>query len=55
MSTLHMILDRLPKYYMDNTPNTEQMFTPENHDFIKLNIGNANCNDEIEIQRLLLS
>ena len=36
---------------MDNTPNTEQMFTDDNHDFIKLYNGNANCrpNDEIEI------
>ena len=46
MSTLHVILDRLPTYYMDNTQNTEQMFTDENHDFIKLYNGNANCNDE---------
>ena len=29
MSTLHVILDRLPTYYMDNTQNTEQMFTEE--------------------------
>ena len=49
MSTLHVIHDRLPTYYMDNTQNTEQMFTDENHDFIKLYNGNANCNDEIEI------
>ena len=34
---------------MNNTPNTEQMFTDENHDFIKLYNGNTNCNDEIEI------
>ena len=34
---------------MNNTQNTEQMFTDENHDFIKLYNGNANCNDEIEI------
>ena len=49
MSTLHVILERLPTYYMNNTPNTEHMFTDENHDFIKLYNGNANCNDEIEI------
>ena len=48
MSTLHTILDRLPKP-MDDTPNTEQMFADENHDFIKLFNGNANFNDETEI------
>ena len=48
MSTLHAILDRLPQP-MDNTPNTEQMFADENHDFIKLFNGNANYNDETEI------
>ena len=34
---------------MDDTPNTEQMFADENHDFIKLFNGNANFNDETEI------
>ena len=33
----------------NNTPNTEQMFADENHDFIKLFNGNANFNDETEI------
>ena len=31
MSTLHTILDRLPKP-MDDTPNTKQMFADENHE-----------------------
>ena len=48
MSTLHAILDRLPQP-MDNTPNTEQMFADENHDFMKLFNGISNYKDETEI------
>ena len=54
MSTLHAILDRLPQP-MDNTPNTEQMFADENHDFIKLFNGNANYNDDTEIHNVKLN